>query len=425
MALPVLTPVSTMSKVILPETGSIANVTGLPFSIYTNTAYWSANQIALYKSGSVDQVAYTYKKLGGDVLDIELTERQVHSAYEESCLEYSYMINGHQARNLLPFVLGQSTGSFDDSGQFTSGSQLSGTNPELKFPNLNFTYARQMSNAISTAAGYGSGQPIFSASFATQPEVQDYDLQAAAQTVLSGTYPTLANKNIVVTKVYYKTIGAMWFFYGYFGGLNVVGNLHTYGQYADDSTFELVPAWQNKIQAMMYEDAIKTRLSDYSFQIYNNKLRIYPMMKDNSPEKIWFEFYVPLDAWQTDPTRDGTQTPVDGVNNMNTIPLQNLPYDKINSIGKQWIRRYALALAKEMLGRVRSKFGAIPIPGESVTLDGDKLLAEGKEEQKALKDELKALLDEMLYSKASEVSAKMVEETQKINEKVPSLIFVG
>jgi hypothetical protein len=175
----------------------------------------------------------------------------------------------------------------------------------------------------------------------------------------------------------------------------------------------------------MYEDAIKTRLSDYSFQIYNNKLRIYPMMKDNSPEKIWFEFYVPLDAWQTDPTRNGTQTPVDGVNNMNTIPLQNLPYDKINSIGKQWIRRYALALAKEMLGRVRSKFGAIPIPGESVTLDGDKLLAEGKEEQKALKDELKALLDEMLYSKASEVSVKMVEETQKINEKVPSLIFVG
>jgi hypothetical protein len=425
MALPILTPVSTMSKVILPETGTIANVTGLPFSIYTNTQYWNTNQIALYKSGSVDQVAYTYKKLGGDVLDIELTEKQVHTAYEEACLEYSYMINGHQARNLLPFVLGQSTGSFDDSGQFTSGSALSGTNPELKFPNMNFTYIRQLSNGVSTAAGHGGSQPIFSASVDTTTYVQDYDLQAAAQSVLTGSYPTLSNKSIVITKVYYKTIGAMWFFYGYFGGLNVVGNLHTYGQYADDSTFELVPAWQNKMQAMMYEDAIKTRLSDYSFQIFDNKLRIFPQVRDAFPDKIWFEFYVPLDAWQTDPTKSGTQTPVDGVNNMNSIPLQNLPFDKINSIGKQWIRRYALALAKEMLGRVRSKFSTIPIPGESVTLDGDKLLSEGKEEQKALKDELKALLDEMLYTKVGENSAKMLEDTQKANTFVPSGIFVG
>jgi hypothetical protein len=425
MALPTLTPVSTMSKVILPETGSIANVTGLPFSIYTNTAYWSAQQIGLYKSGSVDQVAYTYKKLGGDVLDIEITERQVHSAYEEACLEYSYMINGHQARNLLPFVLGQSTGSFDDSGQFVSGSNLAGTNPELKFPNMNFTYARQVGGGLSTTAGHGGTQPIFSASFSAVPDQQDYDLQEAAQAVLTGSYPSLANKTIVITKVYYKTIGAMWFFYGYFGGLNVVGNMHTYGQYADDSTFELVPAWQNKLQAMMYEDAIKTRLSDYSFQIYNNKLRIYPTIKDNYPEKMWFEFYVPLDAWQSDPTKTGTQTPVDGVNNMNTVPLQNLPYDKINSIGKQWIRRYALALAKEMLGRVRSKFATIPIPGESVTLDGDKLLSEGKEEQKTLKEELKALLDEMLYTKVGENSAKIVEDVMKVNDKVPTLIFVG
>jgi hypothetical protein len=217
----------------------------------------------------------------------------------------------------------------------------------------------------------------------------------------------------------------MWFFYGYFGGLNVVGNLHTYGQYADDSTFELVPAWQNKMQAMMYEDAIKTRLSDYSFQIFDNKLRIFPQVRDAFPDKIWFEFYVPLDAWQTDPTKSGTQTPVDGVNNMNSIPLQNLPFDKINSIGKQWIRRYALALAKEMLGRVRSKFSTIPIPGESVTLDGDKLLSEGKEEQKALKDELKALLDEMLYTKVGENSAKMLEDTQKANTFVATGIFVG
>jgi len=428
MAFPILDPVSITSKVILPELGNTANVIGLPFGIYVNDLYWSANQIAEYKSGSVDQIAFTYKKLGGDVLDLEITERQVHTAYEEACLEYSYMINSHQARNLLPFVLGQTTGTFDSSGQLTADSAVSsGSHPELKYPNMNFTMARQLSLGASTAAGFGGSQPIFSASVKAVVEQQDYDLQAAASKALSGTmYNDLANRQIIVTKVYYKTIGAMWFFYGYFGGLNVVGNMHTYGQYADDSTFEIIPAWQNKLQAMMYEDNIKTRLSDYSYQIYNNRLRIFPQVRESlSFTDIWFEFTVPLDSWQSDPGREGTKSPVDGVNNYNTIPLQNIPYDKINSMGKQWIRRYALALAKEMLGRVRSKFGSIPIPGESVTLDGTALLSEGKEEQKSLKDELKAYLDEMLYTKASETSAKLLEDAQKVNTYIPSLIFVG
>ena len=428
MAFPILDPVSITSKVILPELGNTANVVGLPFGIYVNDLYWSANQISEYKSGSVDQIAFTYKKLGGDVLDLEITERQVHTAYEEACLEYSYMINSHQARNLLPFVLGQTTGTFDSSGQLTENSAVSsGSHPELKYPNMNFTMARQLSLGASTSAGFGGSQPIFSASVKAVVEQQDYDLQAAASKALSGTmYNDLANRQIIVTKVYYKTIGAMWFFYGYFGGLNVVGNMHTYGQYADDSTFEIIPAWQNKLQAMMYEDNLRTRLSDYSYQIYNNRLRIFPQVRESlSHTDIWFEFTVPLDSWQSDPGREGTKSPVDGVNNYNTIPLQNIPYDKINSMGKQWIRRYALALAKEMLGRVRSKFGSIPIPGESVTLDGTALLSEGKEEQKSLKDELKAYLDEMLYTKASETSAKLLEDAQKVNTYIPSLIFVG
>jgi len=116
---------------------------------------------------------------------------------------------------------------------------------------------------------------------------------------------------------------------------------------------------------------------------------------------------------------------VDGINNMNTLPFENLPYDKINSIGKQWIRRFALAISKEMLGQVRSKFGTIPIPGESVTLNGDKLIAEGKEEQKDLREELKTQLAEMTYAKLGEDNAKIAEDAQKVNTFIPNLIFVG
>ena len=70
---------------------------------------------------------------------------------------------------------------------------------------------------------------------------------------------------------------------------------------------------------------------------------------------------------------------------MNTLPINNIPYKNINSIGKQWIRRFALSLIKETLGQIRSKFGAIPIPGNNVTLNGDKLISEAREEQKILR----------------------------------------
>ena len=85
----------------------------------------------------------------------------------------------------------------------------------------------------------------------------------------------LNNKRIEIRRVYYKSNAAMWRFYGYYGGLNVVGNLNTYGQYSDDSTFEIVPTWQNKSQAMAYEDSIYTRASHYSYEIRDNYLKTY------------------------------------------------------------------------------------------------------------------------------------------------------
>ena len=214
----------------------------------------------------------------------------------------------------------------------------------------------------------------------------------------------------------------MWRFYGYYGGIGVVGNYSTYGQFADDATFELIPTWQNKMQAMAYEDSIYTRTSHYSYEIKNNKLRIYPIPSGHSPDYFHFNFTIPLDVWEN---ADEYDAGVDGVNNMNTLPLANIPYTNINSIGKQWIRRFALALTKEMLGQVRSKFGTIPIPGESVNLNGDALISQGKEEQDKLREELKTLLSEMEYNDLIKADQELLEATAKIEANVPLGIFVG
>ncbi len=393
MSKPTLTPTSTTSVSRLTPTGSLADVDStdfpLPFGIYTRHEDNSSNA---FISGAVDQVAYVYKKLGGDILDIELTAPQVYAAYEEAVLEYSYIVNVHQAKNVLSDVLGNSTGSFDQDGELRSGEPLSGSNVELKYTKFNFSYSRRVADGTAQAAGVGGLETIYSASFDKVNEQQDYDLQkiVASSSVGHLYHGEVGTKKVRIKKVYYKTPHAMWRFYGYYGGLNTVGNMSSYGQFADDSTFELIPTYQNKLQAKAFEDAIYTRISHFSYEVKNNKLRLFPAPHTIGPEKFWIEFTVADDAWEED---DDRQHGAKGVNNMNTLPFANIPYTSINSIGKQWIRRFALALCKEMLGLIRSKFATIPIPGESVTLNGPELITQAKQEQDALREELKTTLD--------------------------------
>ncbi len=419
MSLPTLTPASVLSAVILPGTGSITSVNEtVPYKIYSLET--SPLYSVQFLSGAADQVTYVYKKLGGDILDIELTEGNVYAAYEEAVLEYSYLINVHQATNILSDALGNTTGSFDSKGNLMDGtlsSSLSGTHVALKYPKFDYGMVRRMGDAYSSEVGL-NGSVQSSASFDVEVGVQDYDLQ----TIIANSSEhssSVDGKRILIKKVYYKTPHAMWRFYGYYGGLNVVGNLSNYGQFSDDSTFQLVPAWQNKAQAMAFEDAIYTRLSHYSYELRDNKLRVHPRPYTGGPAKMWVEFSIPGDVWDTE---DST---VDGVNNMNTLPIGNLPFGNINSIGKQWIRRFALALSKEMLGQVRSKFANVPIPGQQITLNGTALIAEGKEEQNRLRDELKETLASLTYAGLSEQKAKITENAEKVLQKIPYSVYVG
>lgn len=416
MALPTLTPKSRSSVSVLPVTGTSSNVIGA----LATGAYKTDHFI----SGALSQVTYVYRKLGGDVLDIEIKEENVYAAYEEACLEYSYLVNIHQSKNILSDVLGNTTGSFDHKGDMIAGplsSSLKGTHVALKYPQFDFAYARRVADGISEDANVGGNNTVYSASFDVKTRQQDYDLQNLISTnsLHSG---SVGNRKVLIKKVYYKTKNAMWRFYGYYGGVGVVGNMSTYGQYADDSTFEVVPAWQNKLQAMSYEDTIYTRTSHYSYELRNNKLRLFPTPDPTIVKKMWVEFSIPGDSWTTS---DSTDVGLDGINNMNTLPFSNIPYKNINSIGKQWIRRFALSLCKETLGHIRGKFGSIPIPGETVTLNGPDLINQAKEEQNQLREELKTILDEMTYGKLMEGDAQLVSNVSSIQEKIPLSIFVG
>jgi hypothetical protein len=375
-------------------------------------------------------VAYVYKKLGGDVVDIELTPANVYAAYEEAVLEYSYIINMHQGKNVLSTVLGEATGTFDHKGELTTGP----VSASLRYPRFSIGYSRRVGDGASAAAGFGGTVPQYSASFKIIKNQQDYNIQQIIQDASdSGTDDSgksidyagmVGNKRVIVNKVYYKSPRAMWRFYGYYGGVGVVGNSSTYGQFADDSTFEVIPTWQNKMQAIMYEDSIYTRTSHYSYELINGKIRLFPTPSYwgyEANDKIWVKFQVDMGAYATGSYNVGVQ----GVNNVNTIPFDNLPYENINSMGKQWIRKYCLALCKEMLGQIRGKFTTLPIPGESVTLNHSELLTQARDEQTVLRDKLLEMLKEMEYTALAKSDQEITDAAANVLKASPLPIFVG
>jgi len=419
-----LNPTSTTSAVILPATGSEAAVSAaVPFGIYSSSVS--------FLSGASVQVAYTYKKLGGDVVDIELTPSNVYAAYEEAVLEYSYIINVHQGKNTLSNALGAATGTFDHKGDITGGP----TNANLKFPRHQLGYANRVADGASAAGGFGGTIAQYSGSIKPVIDQQDYDIQTyLSSSSVSGVDEDgnpvpwagkVGDNRIIVTQVFYKSPRAMWRFYGYYGGIGVVGNYSTYGQFSDDSTFEIIPTWQNKMQAIMYEDSIYTRTSHYSYELVDNKLRLFPTPSQwafQDADKIWYRFYIKTDVWDAAGDSD---VETEGVNNLNTLPFDNVPYENINAIGKQWIRKYALALSKEMLGQIRGKFTTMPIPGDSVTLNHSELLSQAKDEQQQLKDKLIEQLQTMEYTEIAKRDGELTDSVNNALKATPLPIFVG
>ncbi len=419
-----LNPRSETSAIVLTSTGSAAQVAqACPFGVYTGSYQ--------FLSGASLQVNYVYKKLGGDVVDIELTPGNVYAAYEEAVLEYSYIVNLHQGKNVLSSILGSQTGTFNHKGDLTSGP----VSASLQYPRFSLGYSRRVGDGAAAAGGFGGTFPQYSASFKTVTGQQDYDVQKIIKAASdSGEDDAgkpvpyagkVGKKRVLITKVFYKSPRAMWRFFGYYGGIGVVGNMSTYGQFADDSTFEIIPTWQNKMQAIMYEDSIFTRTSHYSFEIIDNKLRLFPTPSaygfDDFNDRIWVKFYVDMEPYQTGSYDTGIQ----GVNNLNTVPFNNLPYENINSMGKQWIRKYSLALCKEMLGQIRGKFTTMPIPGESVTLNHSELLSQAKEEQTELKEKLAEMLKETEYPALAKQDQELTDAATNVLKVTPLPIFVG
>jgi hypothetical protein len=173
------------------------------------------------------------------------------------------------------------------------------------------------------------------------------------------------------------------------------------------------------LQGIEFNDQI--RRSHYSFELTNNRLKIFPLPKED--RKLRFDYYK-IDDKRAGVLRESND-PAGTVTNVGEVPYENPTYADINSIGREWIFRYTLALSKEVLAYVRGKYTTVPVPGSEATLNQQDLLTDARIEKERLLTELRDMLDQTSRQSQLERKANEGDSMKKIQGDVPMVIYVG
>jgi len=364
-----------------------------PFEIYDNDYHFSndAPKVALW----------CVRRLGYPIIDVELIDEQLYACFEEATSEYSAQVNQFNIRNNLPQLMGQGTGS-NYTGKLVEGSFLNQT--------------IRLSDTYGTVAGVGGNTDIKKGWVDITAYTQSYDLKALWGEVSE------SGKRIEVTKVYFEPKPALARFFDPYavsgmGTLNITQEFG-FSSFSTATQFVLMPFYEDllRVQAIEFNDQI--RKSAHTFNITNGNLQIFPYPSYDN--RIYFEYYV-RDEFDTNSLgiRDGV------ISDYSNIKYDFTPYQRINDVGRQWIRKYTLALCKELLGAIREKYNTIPIPGGETTLDGAQLRAEATTEKENLITILRENLDEVSRKKIFENKAAEAQQQMEMLQKAPLAIYVG
>ena len=343
------------------------------------------------------------QRLGYPLMNVELQDSQFYACLEESVSEYSAQINQFNIKDNLLSLQGQSTSSNLTHKRVT--------------PNLGRSVF--LSQAYGTEAGVGGLVEVKSGSVDVVSGSQSYDLNALWADVSE------SGNAIELQRVFYEETPAVQRYFDPYAGtgagtMNLLDQFG-FGNYSPAVTLLMMPVYADMLRLQAIELNDQIRKSAYSFQLRNNKLRIFP--RPDSSYKLHFEYVVRSDRDNALITEHSGSSDV--ISDFSNVPYDNMKFTNINDVGKQWIRKYGLALTKELLGIVRSKYGAIPIPGAETSLDGDTLRSEASAEKEALVTQLREILEQSSRKALMEADKDESEFLQEKLKKVPYPIYIG
>lgn len=359
-----------------------------------------------------DKVAnFCARRLGFPIENVELQDLNFWTAFEEAVTVYGNELYAYQVRENMLNVEG-----------------LPITTPVLNNTQItpNMGNVIRISEQYGEEAGVGGNTNWYSGSVILTASVQDYDLDVWAQ------QNGISGSNLEIQRVFYQGVPASATYYygggvglgagwgGFFGALGGVAGAGYGTNYLSNPISYNVAAIQ---QVELGNDVL---LSAYSFQLINNKLRIYPVPTEgDTGAHYWFQYTLKNERLENSLASGSGDLGAGLITNVSNVPYTNPNYNQINSIGRAWIFEYTLALSKEMLGYVRNKYSQIPIPGAEVTLNGDTLTASAQTTKDALITRLREYFDQT--SRQSMLERRSLEADFSQNElnKTPMTIFIG
>ena len=363
-----------------------------------------------FQNDSLTVCKYVATKLGHPVMQLEFNSGSMYACFEEAVSEYSQQINHYNTKNWM----------WEHYGNTTTGSEYSSTGShQAETPNGGmslFTLSEQYGQAVNV----GGNATMFTGSITLSSSKQVYDL--ASESTLEGTLSV--GDRIEVQRVFNEGPAAISKFYDPFAG--AYDNIEMldsfgFGNVSPAVSYIMRPISYDLARANAIETNDKIRKSAYSFELMNNKMRIFPLPKDDDAGgKIYFHYYKRND--RVGVTQSHTSNKVSDPSN---IPYKFITYTEINSMGRNWIRKYTLALSKELLGIIRSKYASMPLPNGEVSLDGEALKAEGREEKANLLEELSLFLEAVGKKEQAITEQEVANAQQEVLNKAPLKIYIG
>ena len=355
------------------------------FATSTSSVSLSANLSSLSAEGA-DIVTWVRYRMGEPKVVCELDNLQIFSAFEESNIEYSALINKSFATNWL-------------SNLYGLNRYFSTQNLTDKLPHQTLDYLNRLASPYGSEANAGGLQNQRKAYVTFDTNTQDKNLLTdfvdyATGSSVSDYITTLSASNIQVRSVYHGQPASIYRYYDPFSSVNVLAQDFQYESYSTESLFYMMPVYADLLRAGQLETSDYVRKSGYSYGIVGSRFRIYPQPLKSV--KVYIDYTTEMDPFNPDFKNPNIGDPsITGISSVHNIPTTDINFMNVNAGGKRWIRQYCLAICMETLGRVRRKFSSIPIPNNEITLDGDALVQEGLEKQQELKDELNATLDKV------------------------------
>tara|TARA_Y100000310_G_scaffold345679_1_gene468185 strand:+ start:1849 stop:3030 length:1182 start_codon:yes stop_codon:yes gene_type:complete len=362
-----------------------------------------------FQSEADGAITFVKRKLGDDVLSVELTKKQIWACLEESFLEYGSIINQYQAKTHLHTFLGNPTGSM-------SGS-------EVRYPRQTLEFLRRQAEPYAMDAGVGGSYNSLSGSIQLVPNQQDYDIYSQLKTTPGGSTTVFSDQSagrktkLKIVDIFHFNPQAAYRFFDSTSAVNYLNNEFSFESFTPETIFYVLPVFEDVLRAAQMNLSTRVRRSNYSYIQQGTKVRIFPMPTSTptTPKYLWIRIQKAPDPLSPDYQDDTTY----GVSNLSNIPYGRLSYEKVNSVGRQWVRQFTLSLCKELLGLVRSKFSSIPIPNSDLTLNGGDLVTQGRDDQKRLQEGLKEMLETLTYDKLVETQVAMSENLQKQLKMIP------